>query len=99
MTTQILEAHGGRAGGAGTRTGEQVVVVLHGSLLDVFHETGTQRFHVAMIDTIALTERPNPVGEALTVSARRTGCQIPVKFEGEQRRALERIFAAVRAAR
>jgi hypothetical protein len=97
--TDFLEARGGRRGGAGTNTGEQVIVRLAGGVLDVFTETTSQRFHAAMVDTIELTARPNPVGEALTVTARRTGCQIPVRFEGDQRRALERIIKAVRAAR
>jgi hypothetical protein len=95
----IIEARGGQLGGAGTPTGERVIVRFDGSALDVFHETGTQRFHAAMIDKIALEPSVAPTGESLTVSATRTGCQIPVKFEGSERATLERIISAVRAAR
>lgn len=95
MSTGRLEARGGRKGGGGTRTGELVIVVLDGRLLDVFHETGVQRFHAAMVDKIALQESLAPTGEALVVSSIRTGCQIPVRFEGDQRAAFERIAAAV----
>lgn len=99
MSTERLEARGGRKGGGGTRTGELVIVVLDGPLLDVFHETGVQRFHAAMVEKIALQESPAPTGEALVVGGIRTGCQIPVRFEGDQRAAFERIAAAVTAIR
>ena len=94
----VIEARGGRRGGGGTPTGEEVIVVFDGRRLDVFHETGVESFHAAAVDLIELTERPNPVGEALTVRAARYGCQIPVRFAGEQRAAFERLAEAVRAA-
>jgi hypothetical protein len=94
-----LQARGGELGGAGTPTGERVVVRFDGSAVDVFHETGSLRFHPELIDKIALQESPAPTGEALVVTAARHGCQIPVRFESSERQALERIIAAVRAVR
>jgi len=96
--SERLEAHGGRAGGAGTPSGEQVVVCFDGAILDVFTETSSLLYHAATITSIELASSPAPTGEALVVTARRHGCQVPVRFEGEQRAALERIVAAVRAA-
>jgi hypothetical protein len=94
---ETLEARGGQLGGAGTPTGERVIVRFDGAGLDVFHETGTERYHAAMVDKIALEPSEAPTGEVLQVSAARFGCRIPVRFEGAERERLERIIAAVGA--
>jgi hypothetical protein len=94
-----LQARGGQLGGAGTPTGERVIVRFDGTSLDVFHETGSLRYHPELVDKIALEPSPAPTGEALVVAAARQGCQIPVRFEGAERQAVERIIAAVLAIR
>ena len=91
-----LEAHGGKRGGAGRRTGEQVVVRFADGVLDIFTEANSIRYHAALIDAIELAPSPAPTGEQLRVAAARHGCAIPVRFEGAQREAMERIIAAVR---
>jgi hypothetical protein len=96
MADEAIQAIGGRLGGAGTPTGERVVVRLQGPVLDVFSEAASHRFHAELIDKLALDPSPAPTGETLVVIAARHGCQIPVRFEGEQRAALERILVAVR---
>jgi hypothetical protein len=97
MADEAIQAIGGRLGGAGTPTGERVVVRLQGPVLDVFTETSSQRFHAELIDRAALESSPAPTGEALVITATRQGCRIPVRFEGDQRAALERILVAVGA--
>jgi hypothetical protein len=97
MSDEVLQARGGRRGGAGTATGELVVVRFDDGVLDVFHETGSLRYHAALIDRIELAPSPAPTGEKLQVTATRQGCAIPVRFEGAERAALERIIGAVRA--
>jgi len=92
----MLEAHGGRRAGAGTPTGEQVVVCFRDGVIDIFTETSSLRYHAALIDAIELAPPPAPTGEQLHVSAARQGCAVPVRFEGPQRDALERVIAAVR---
>ena len=64
--------------------------------VDIFTETSSLRYHAALIDAIELAPRPAPTGEQLHVSAARQGCAVPVRFEGPQRDALERVIAAVR---
>jgi hypothetical protein len=96
--TNVMQARGGQIGGAGTPTGERVIVRLDGQTIDVFHETGTERYHVEMIERIALEPSEAPTGEVLVVAALRHGCRIPVRFEGSERDALEVIFSAVEAA-
>jgi len=97
MSDEVLQAHGGRRGGAGTPTGEQVVVRFADGVLDVFTETASLRYHAALIDRIELAPSPAPTGEQLIVTAARHGSAIPVRFEGAERAALERLIAAVRA--
>lgn len=96
MTDGVLEARGGRRGGAGTATGERVVVRFDGGVLDVFTETASLRYHAALVDKIELAPSPAPTGEQLRVTAARHGCAIPVRFEGAERDVLERIISAVR---
>src|SRR5690348_4861683 len=89
--SEVIEAHGG-----GGMEGDRTVVRWDGSVLELFHETGSSRFHAAMIDTFELRESPGPTGEALQVTAMRTGAMLPTLFRGEERAKLERIVAAVR---
>ena len=93
---EVLEAVGGERGGAERPSGELVVVRLDGPVLDVFHETGCERFHAAFVDTIELAEHPSYTGTGLKVEGARRGISIPVRFEGEQRERLERIIERVR---
>lgn len=97
MSPGAIEATGGRLGGAGTPSGQLVVVRYEDGVLDVFTETDSARFHARMIGTIDLRESPAPGGEALVVEAARHGVMIPVKFEGAERESLLRIVDAVRA--
>ena len=94
---EVLEARGGVLGGADQPSGQLVVVRLDGSSLDVFHETGTQRFHTAFVDQIALTEHPSPMGTALVVQAARQGLTIPVRFDEAEQAKLEEIVRRVRS--
>lgn len=50
-----------------------------------------------MTGKIELRESPAPTGESLAIEAARHGALIPVRFEGAEREALERIIGAVRA--
>lgn len=97
MGSGAIEATGGRRGGAAGPTGQMVVVRFEDGVLDVFTETDSVRFHARMIDAIELRESPALTGEALVIEAARHGAQIPVRFEGAEREALQRIIAAVRA--
>jgi hypothetical protein len=92
----VLEARGGQLGGADALTGQLVVVRLDGPCLDVFHETGCQRFHTAFIDTIAFQEHPSQIGTALAIQATRQGLNIPVRFDDDEREKLEEILRRVR---
>jgi hypothetical protein len=91
-----LQARGGQLGGAGTPTGERVIVRFDGTSLDVFHETGSLRYHPELVEKIALEASEAPTGEVLVVASARHGCRIPVRFEGAERGALDQIIAAVR---
>ena len=97
MSSAAIEATGGRRGGAAGASGQMVVVRFEDGVLDVFLETGSVRFHARLIDTIELRESPAPTGESLAIQAARQGTLIPVRFEGAEREALERIIAAVRS--
>ena len=99
MTDGSLIARGGQLGGAGTPTGGRVVVRYEDGVVEVFDETNSLRYHAELIDAIELKPSQAPTGENLHISATRHGCSIPVRFEGAERAALERIIAAVRAAR
>jgi hypothetical protein len=77
--------------------GDTTVVVWDGAILELFHETGSARFHASMIDSFELRESPGPTGEALQVTAMRTGTMLPTLFRGEEREKLKRIVAAVAA--
>ena len=96
MTDEPLEARGGVLGGADQLSGQLVVVRLDGPCLEVFHETGTHRFHTAFIDLVALADHPSPIGTALQVSAARQGLTIPARFEDGEREKLEEILRRVR---
>ena len=89
-----IEARGG-----GGMEGDTTVAVWDGSILELFHETGSARFHASMIDSFELRESPGPTGEALQVTAMRTGVMLPTLFRGGERDKLERIVAEVRAYR
>jgi hypothetical protein len=93
-----IEAVGGALGGAGTPSGQLVVVRYEDGVVEVFTETDSSRFHARLIGTMELRESPAPGGESLVIEAARQGAMIPVRFAGEERAALERIIAAVRAA-
>ena len=75
-----------------------MIVRFDGEALDVFHETGTERYHAAMIDKIGIEPSEAQTGEVFVVGALRHGCRIPVRFEGAEREALKAIIAKVRAA-
>jgi hypothetical protein len=92
-----LQARGGELGGAGTPTGERVIVCFDGTSLDVFHETGSLRCHPELIEKIALEPSEAPTREVLVVASARHGSRIPVRFEGAER-GLDQIIAAVDAA-
>jgi hypothetical protein len=92
-----IEAVGGALGGAGAPSGQLVVVRYEDGVVEVFTETGSSRFHARLIGTIELREGPAPGGGSLVIEAARQGTTIPVRFEGAEREALERIIAAVRA--
>lgn len=99
MSGEVLLARGGQLGGAGTPTGERVVVRLEDGVVDVFDETNSFRYHAELIDAIELKPSEAPTGENFHVAAARQGFSIPVRFEGSERAALERIIESVRAAR
>jgi hypothetical protein len=63
VTPGPIEATGGRLGGAGTPSGQMVVVRFEDGVLDVFTETDSVRFHARLVDTIELRESPAPGGE------------------------------------
>ena len=98
MGSGAIEATGGRLGGAASSSGQMVVLRFEDGVLDVFTETESVRYHARMIGTIELRESPAPTGESLVIEADRHGAMIPVRFEGAEREALERIIDAVRAA-
>jgi hypothetical protein len=89
-----IEARGG-----GGMEGDTTVVVWDGAVLELFHETGSARFHASMIDSFELADSPGPTGEALKVQSMRTGTMLPTRFVGEERAKLERIVTQVRAFR
>jgi len=97
VSSAAIEAKGGRLGGAAGATGQMVIVRFEDGVLDVFTETDSVRYHARMIETIELQTSPAPSGESLVIQAARHGAMIPVRFEGAEREALERIIAAVRA--
>ncbi|QIG43254.1 hypothetical protein G5V58_11240 [Nocardioides anomalus] len=99
MVDDALEARGGVLGGADGASGQAVVVRLAGPVLEVFHETGSERFHTSMVTEFGLVEHPSPVGTALTVRAARTGLVVPVRFEVDERAKLEVIVGRVRSGR
>lgn len=96
MADEVLEAVGGVPGGADAPTGQRVVVRLDGTALDVFHETGCERFHAAMVDVFEVADHPSHVGTALVVQALRRGINIPVRFEAKERARVEAIIDRVR---
>lgn len=50
-----------------------------------------------MVDSFELREHPGPTGEAVQITAKRTGMTLPTRFTGAERTKLERIVAEVRA--
>jgi hypothetical protein len=99
VVDDALEARGGVLGGADEASGQAVVVRLDGPVLEVFHETGSDRFHTSLITEVGLVEHPSPIGTALAVRSARTGLVVPVHFEVDERAKLEVIVGRVRSGR